>query len=267
MVGLAMKKVASGRLQIAYHEAGVGEPTVVLLHAPLGFRPQMQPLFDHLSQSHRVIAPDLRGTGSSDAPESGYTIADYARDVVAVCRDAGASRVVLCGHSLGGAIALDAAAMEPAMVAGVVLLDGAVLFPDALRARILEELVPALEGPGRLEALRGYFASRMFAPFDPPELQGRILESLGALPPQVAAAVMRDALDRDFGPRIAAGRYPLMFIHARVPADLDRLRQLRPDAIIASVAGSGHFMAEIVPDQVNAMLDRFLTILPQAVSV
>jgi len=267
MVGLAMKKVASGRVQIAYEEAGAGEPSVLLLHAPLGFRPQVQPLFDHLSRSHRVLAPDMRGTGSSDAPDSGYAIADYARDVVAVCRDANAGRVVLCGHSLGGAVALEVAAVEPAMVAGVVLLDGAVLFSDALRARILEELIPALEGPGRLQALRGYFASRMFAPFDPPELQARILDNLGILPPQVAAAVMRDALDRDFAPQIGAGRYPLMFIHARVPADLDRLRQLRPDAIIASVAGSGHFMAEVVPEQVNAMLDRFLAVLPKAVSV
>jgi len=48
-----------------------------------------------------------------------------------------------------------------------------------------------------------------------------------------------------------------------MPADLDRLMQLRPDAIVAAVAGSGHFMALVVPDQVSAMLDRFLAILPE----
>jgi len=51
-----------------------------------------------------------------------------------------------------------------------------------------------------------------------------------------------------------------------VPADLERLKQLRPDAIIAAVAGSGHFLTLVVPDQVNAMLDRFLTVLPMAAS-
>jgi len=52
-----------------------------------------------------------------------------------------------------------------------------------------------------------------------------------------------------------------------VPAELDRLRRLRPDAIVASVAGSGHFMAQVVPEQVNAMLDRFMAIASQAVLV
>jgi len=256
-----LKKVSSGDVQIAYEEIGTGEPSVVLIHPPLGFRAQLGPVSEHLARSHRVIAPDLRGTGASDVPESGYAIADFAADIVAVCGAARAGRVVLCGHSLGGAIALDVAAMKPDMVAGVVLLDGAVLFPDALRDQILAGLVPALEGDGWLEALRGYFAARMFAPVDPPDLRAQILAGLAALPRQLPAAVMRDGLGRDFAPQISAGRYPLMFIHARVPADLDRLKQLRPDAVVASVAGSGHFMAQVVPEQVNAMLDRFLAIL------
>jgi hypothetical protein len=47
----------------------------------------------------------------------------------------------------------------------------------------------------------------------------------------------------------------------KAPADLERLRQLRPDALLASVAGSGHYLKLEVPDQVNAMLDRFLQIV------
>jgi pimeloyl-ACP methyl ester carboxylesterase len=58
--------------------------------------------------------------------------------------------------------------------------------------------------------------------------------------------------------------YPLLFVHAFVPADLERLKPLRPDAVVASVAASGHFLTLSVPDQVNAMLDRFLAILPLA---
>lgn len=262
-----MKKVRSGEVDIAYVEAGEGEPAIVLIHPPLGFRGQLGPLFEHLARSHRVIAPDLRGTGASAKPPAGYAIADFAADVVAVCQDAGAEKIVLCGHSLGGAIALEVAAREPAMAAGVVLLDGAVLFPDAVRAQMLAGLMPALEGANWLEALRGYFASRMFGPFDPPTLQQQVLGQLAALPPQLPAAVMRDGIGQDFGPRIAAGRYPLLFIHAAVPADLARLKELRPDAMVASVVGSGHFMAEVVPDQVNAMLDRFLAILSQRVPV
>ena len=169
---------------------------------------------------------------------------------------------MLCGHSLGGTIALEVAALEPQRVAGVALLDAVVLFPEALRRQTVEQLVPVLAGPGWLAALRGFIASRMFGPFDPPDVRARIAQEIAALPAQMPAALMRDGMSNDFSDRLAAGKYPLLFVHAQVPADLARLKQLRPDAIVASVAASGHFLTLIVPDQVNAMLDRFLDILP-----
>ena len=73
---------------------------------------------------------------------------------------------------------------------------------------------------------------------------------------------MRDAFSRDFSDELATAQCPLLYIHAQVPADLERLKQLRPDAMVASVVGSGHFLTLVVPEQVSAMLDRFLEILP-----
>jgi len=164
---------------------------------------------------------------------------------------------------MAGAVALTAAAIDPGLAAGVVLLD-TVLFPDPLQRQARETLVTALEGPHWLEALRGYFA-RMFGPFDPPELKHRIMEELAAVPAHMAAPLMRDFFSRDFSDELSAGRYPLLFIYSRVPADLGRLRELRPDVLIGSVVGSGHYIALVAPEQVNAMLDRFLAILPLAV--
>ena len=69
---------------------------------------------------------------------------------------------VLCGHSLGGTVALEVAALDPRLVAGVALLDPVILFPEPVRRQALERLVPALAGSAWLEALRGYVADRMF---------------------------------------------------------------------------------------------------------
>ena len=262
-----MKRVLSGGVEIAFEDAGHGEPALVLIHPAFSNLSHFDPLVAHLAGRHRVIALDLRGHGESGVPRDGFRIADFAQDVLAVCREARVERAVLCGHSIGGAVALTSAALDPGVAAGVALLDASVLFPEPLRRQMLETLVPALEGPHWLEGLRGFFGARMFGPFDPPELQPRIMEELAAVPPHVAAPMMRDALSRDFSEELAAARCPLLFVHARIPADLERLKQLRPDAIVASVAGSGHFMALVVPEQVSAMLDRFLAILPLAVLV
>lgn len=257
-----MKRALSHGVEIAYEEAGRGEPAVVLIHAPFGNRSHFAAVFSHLANRYRVIALDLRGCGESGVPADGFRIRDFAEDVRAVCHACDVDQAVLCGHSLGGTVALEVAALEPGLVAGVALLDAVVLFPEAIRRQALEGLVPALAGPGWKDALRGYFVDRMFGPFDPPEVGARITQEITTFPPQLAAPLMHDGMSNDFSDRISAGKYPLLFVHARVPADLERLKQLRPDAIVASVAGSGHFVTLIVPEQVNAMLDRFLAILP-----
>lgn len=257
-----MKRAQSQGVEIAYEEAGHGDPAVILIHAPFGHRSHFARVFSHLARRSRVIALDLRGCGESGVPSEGFRIVDLANDVRAVCRAENVNQAVLCGHSLGGTVALEVAAVEPGLAAGVALLDPVVLFPEPLRQQVMQRLVPALAAPGWLEALRGYITARMFGAFDPPEVRARIAEEIATLPAHMPAPLMNDGMSNDSSDRLQAAKCPLLFVHAQVPADLGRLKQLRPDAIVASVAGSGHFMTLIVPEQVNAMLDRFLDILP-----
>src|SRR5260221_574803 len=53
----------------------------------------------------RLLVPDLRGAGWSSKPRSGYSLDDYASDVVALVRALGLEKVAVVGHSMGGAIA------------------------------------------------------------------------------------------------------------------------------------------------------------------
>ena len=66
--------------------------------------------------------------------------------MIAVCDAAGVTGAILVGHSW--AVPLQVALTRPELAAGVVLLDGAVLLPDKVRAEILAGLLPVLEGPG-----------------------------------------------------------------------------------------------------------------------
>lgn len=81
-----------------------GEPVVLLEGLGTGrwmWRWQRSALTD----GHRVVVPDNRGTGRSDPPEGPYTIAEMAADVEAVLDDAGIDHAHLVGASMGGMIA------------------------------------------------------------------------------------------------------------------------------------------------------------------
>ena len=259
-----MQRTWSKGVEIAFDDVGKGEPVIVLIHGSFGNRSYYSGVASRLSDHHRVISVDLRGHGDSGVPETGYLLDDFATDVIAVCREAGVDRAVLVGHSAMGNVAMLAAAREPSLAAGVVMLDGAVLMPDALRAETIKSFIPLLEGPDWLDALRGFFSNLMFGPFDPPEVKERIMRDLDTAPAQIAGPLWRDIFRGDFAEELETTRCPLLYIHAQIPSELDRLRALRPDAIVVSVVASGHFMMLVVPEQVAAMIDRFVEVLPIA---
>lgn len=65
--------------------------------------------------------------------------------------------------------------------------------------------------------------------------------------------------DRDTATCAAAIRVPLLYVDAGTPnAQLERLAELCPQAVIGRTIGAGHFLQLVVPDQVNAMIDRLL---------
>ncbi len=80
----------------------------------------------------RVIAPDLPGFGATPLAGRGAGLMDQRRVLSRLLRTMGSSRIVLCGSSLGGAISLLHAAVEPASVVGIVLTD--CVFPWRLGA-------------------------------------------------------------------------------------------------------------------------------------
>jgi pimeloyl-ACP methyl ester carboxylesterase len=103
---------------------------------------------------YRVIAYDNRGFGFSDMPARGYSNADYVQVLFGLLDSLGVSDAVLVGHSMGGAIAADAALARPERVRGLVLVDAAglgVRWPFMLRVAhwsIVGPLFDRLRGRG-----------------------------------------------------------------------------------------------------------------------
>ena len=75
----------------------------------------------------RVVALDQRGHGASDQPPSGYDFASVGRDLSAALAALGIQRPVLAGHSWGANVGLQFAADRPGSLAGLALVDGALL--------------------------------------------------------------------------------------------------------------------------------------------
>jgi pimeloyl-ACP methyl ester carboxylesterase len=87
------------------HVAAAGPPDaepLVMLHGWPQHWYAWRRLVGPLSERYRVICPDLRGFGWSDAPPGRYLKADLAADVIALLDVLGLERVRLAGHDWGG---------------------------------------------------------------------------------------------------------------------------------------------------------------------
>lgn len=99
-------------------------PTFAFIHGWGCDRTDYDAVTGFLSDRYRVIAIDLAEHGESRSAREVWTIEEFGRDVVAVLTAEAAHSVVVVGHSLGGAVAVETARLLPAAVSHVVALDG-----------------------------------------------------------------------------------------------------------------------------------------------
>ncbi|MCU1658901.1 MAG: Pimeloyl-ACP methyl ester carboxylesterase [Pseudonocardiales bacterium] len=109
---------------ISFQEAGPAGGAVLLLMHGLAsdsdtWDRAIGPLAD---RGLRVIALDLLGHGQSDKPAGGYLLGDFADSLAAFLEAVGIERATLCGHSLGGAIAVHFGYHYPDLVERLVLV-------------------------------------------------------------------------------------------------------------------------------------------------
>src|SRR5690606_13028734 len=115
-------RTANG-LRLAYVEQGERDgPVVVMLHGFTDSHRSFDLLRPHLPETWRAIALTQRGHGQSDKPSSGYEVRDLASDVPAFLDALGVERAIIVGHSMGAAVALQAAANYPSRVQALALI-------------------------------------------------------------------------------------------------------------------------------------------------
>ena len=102
---------------------------MLLLHGWGGEAASFQPVFDWLTQSHKVYALDLPGFGQSQIPSTAWNSSDYAQFVIAFLEKFDISKAHFIGHSFGGRISIIVSAECPEKVDKLILVDSAGLIP------------------------------------------------------------------------------------------------------------------------------------------
>jgi 3-oxoadipate enol-lactonase len=260
----ATQRITVRGLAMAADVTGDGPPVLFVHGFPLD-RTLWRPVVSMLT-GWRRIAPDLRGMGLSDAPPAGYTIAEYADDLVALLDALHVEQAIVCGLSMGGYVALDMLRRHPARVQGLILLNTRAgaddaegrARRDAMIARVRrdgtgflgEDMVPKLLAATSIETM--------------PEVVRQVSAMVTGSPPDGIAgalAAMRDRHDSlDLLPGIAV---PTLVVAGSddqlIPlAESRAMASAIPHAHFAVVPAAGHLAPLEQPVNTSRVIREFL---------
>jgi pimeloyl-ACP methyl ester carboxylesterase len=256
-----------------YRVEGTG-PDALMIHGwASSWRMWERPLNRLASAGLRAWAIDLPGCGESDALNASngwYTIAHLADAVEAFTERVGIESVVLVGHSMGGAIALEmtdrhsystrALVLVAPVVSGRLGLSLHVLLGSPFGRRLLE----LSQHHGVLARLGGRtrFAAPWLRHIPGPALR-RDAEDLARTAPQAAIGTLRAVIDFDFTDRLDRICAPtLVVVGTRdttvPPAEGELAADRIPDAQLVQFHGVGHQPVDERPEEFDRLLLDFV---------
>jgi epoxide hydrolase A/B len=118
------RRVATNGIELVVHDEGDG-PVVLLLHGfpelAYSWRHQLPAL---VAAGCRVVAPDQRGYGGSDAPEDSrdYSMRTLVADVIGLLDRLDIAHATVVGHDFGGMVAWHSAVYAPDRITAVASL-------------------------------------------------------------------------------------------------------------------------------------------------
>lgn len=231
---------------------------VLLVHSCGGSSSHFGAQLGHLRKTRRAIALDLRGHGDSPLVEATAApgVAAFCQDLSAVIEALRLARVVLVGHSMGGAVCIAYAGAHPDRVAGLFLID-----PSSDGRGLPPEMTaPFMQGL-RDEAtywptVEGYYAPMVEG--SAPAVRAAVLGELERADRRAVVAALDDLLRFDPVTPLRAYSGPKQTLITALNEEPQSLQHLDPGLPAVKIEGTGHWPHLDKPDEVNGHLDRFL---------
>ena len=264
-----MATIRSGDSQLFYEAIGSG-PAVVLLHPfPLNHH-FWDGVVPSLSPRYRVVLPDLRGHGDSDAGEGPVTMQKLADDLDRLCRELNITRAIFVGVSIGGYTLFEFWRRHRDRIAALVLANtrAGAESPEGRSARL--QIADKVEREGTAafidDLLQKLFSKTTLT--NRPDIVDAARAMAKQMSPADIAQVQRGMADRaDSIPTLATMNVPTLVIAGEddsVPtSELELMHQRIAGSQYRVIPKAGHYAAMEQPTEFGRLLRTFFDALPR----
>ncbi|HJV66507.1 MAG TPA: alpha/beta fold hydrolase [Geomonas sp.] len=259
-------KVKINDIEMAYDDSVKGEAVILVHGFPLNrqmWQPQIAPI---ANAGYRVITPDLRGFGASEAPAGGYSLDVFADDLIALMDALKVERAVVGGMSMGGYILMDMLERYPDRVRAACFIATKSSADDEAGRERRTALANEAERLGANPIIK-IFAELLFSSdtlHERPELIARVTSWMRDTNPKALAGGLLAMRDRkDYTPLLPGFRQPSLVIagaedRAASPNAVELLTGGLADCRSRVIEKAGHMVNMEQPEAFNSALIEFL---------
>lgn len=252
-------------IQMAYTDTGIGRP-LVLIHGYPFNRSLWDEQVNALTHSYRVIVPDLRGFGETDASAGPATMNRMAQDVARLLDHLEISQAAVGGLSMGGYVTLAFYKQFPSRVRALILADTRAHADteEAKQTRAQQAEKALTEG---MAGIADAMLPKLLTPetvSKHPEIVKRVRDMMIKTKPEGAAAALQGMAEReDLTSLLSQISVPtLIMVGSEDPitpvADSEKMHQAIAGSRLVVLEKAGHVSNIEQSEQFNAELKRFL---------
>ena len=255
--------VTLGDVSVAYRRSGAGQ-RVVMIHG-LGQDHRIWEDLQRQLDDFETVAYDIRGHGSSTLGDANGTIAQLGRDLLSLLEEIGPA--VCIGFSLGGTIALWAAAQRPVLVPAVIAIATSSVVGRVAAASMDDRISQVLAGDRNvLRAIIEQDTLSQLAGFevDVEYLVESRMEAIGEADGYLnGARAVRAMRDEPLNGRLDAITQPVLIVSGSIDSwcprkAADIMLEHLSNASFEELDGVGHLVTDIAPGALLAVVRPWL---------
>lgn len=217
---------------------------VIFLHGLSDSWHSFESMLPYLPSSIHAFAISQRGHGDSERPAEGYSTHDFASDIAAFVKQKKLGRIIIAGHSMGGANAQQFALTYPHLTRGLIIIDSDCRFTDNPGMPEFHQQSMLLQGAIDKTFMDEFQKSTLAKPIDPVYYNLLVEEGL-KVPSGVFKEALTGLMDIDFTDQLKNITAPVLIFWGDKDSfcqkkDQDQLIKNIPHAKFLEYKNTGH---------------------------
>ena len=241
--------------KINFIAAGNGEPALVFVHGWSCDKSYWNKQVKVFSAKYKTVILDLAGHGESGLERKNYTMELFGEDVAAVVNNLHLKKVILIGHSMGGAVVIEAAKLLKGKVIGLVGADTYQNFKDDWTPEQKENFLKPFYSD--FVNTTKNFVKNLLPKTADSTLVNKIENDMSSAPPDVAISALKNLLFYDPIPTLKEIRLPIISINCDMfPTTIDENKKYVDSFNVKIIKGVGHFVMLEATAKFNQLLQE-----------